>query len=35
MKFRQLTKEEISQLTNQGCTAEDWTTVEVKDGFVP
>ena len=31
--MRQLTKEEISQLQQQGCTAQDWQLIEVKEGF--
>ncbi len=35
MKYRQLTIEEREQLQHQGCTAADWTKVEVVDGFKP
>lgn len=31
--FRPLTLTEIEQLREQGCRAEDWTTVEVSEGF--
>lgn len=34
-KFRSLTKEEISILERRGCTAADWTEINVKDGFSP
>jgi len=32
-KFRPLSSEEISRLTGQGCTSEDWSKVEVAKGF--
>ena len=35
MKYRILTQEEQAQLQQQGCTATDWTKVEVVDGFRP
>ncbi len=35
MKYRQLTIEEQTQLVKQGCTATDWTKVEVVEGFMP
>lgn len=35
MEFRKLTKEEITALTGQGCSAEDWNTVHVKKEFNP
>jgi hypothetical protein len=31
--MRKLTAEEISQLTAQGCKAQDWNRIEVKEGF--
>ena len=33
--FRQITDDEIRQLTSQSCMAEDWTTVYVAEGFDP
>lgn len=33
MSFRSLTEKEIQQLQAQRCTAEDWSQVQVKDGF--
>ena len=33
--MRNLTEKEITILTNQGCMAEDWSTIQVKDGFTP
>ena len=33
--MRNLTEKEITILTNQGCIAEDWSTIQVKDGFTP
>ena len=35
MNYRKLTKEEISALTANGCRAEDWSSVEVREGFDP
>lgn len=35
MNYRNLKEEEIRTLINQGCTAVDWTAVEVKEGFSP
>jgi hypothetical protein len=35
MEFRKLSKEEITALTRQGCIAEDWNTVLVKEEFNP
>jgi len=35
MEFRKLSKEEITALTRQGCSAEDWNTVLVKEEFNP
>ena len=35
MNYRNLKEEEIRTLINQGCTAVDWTAVEVKDEFSP
>lgn len=35
MEYRALTQEEQQQLTAQGCTAKQWTDIEVKDGFDP
>jgi len=32
-EFRLLSPEEISQLTSQGCTCDDWSKVEVAEGF--
>lgn len=32
-KFRQLTADEIVKLTAQGCTCEDWSHIEVVNGF--
>ena len=33
--YRALTQEEIETLTGQGCTAADWSLVQVADGFDP
>lgn len=33
--MRNLTEKEITILTNQGCIAEDWSDIQVKDGFTP
>ena len=33
--MRNLTEKEIIILTNQGCIAEDWSTIQVKDEFTP
>ena len=33
--MRRLTENEIATLQQQGCIAEDWTAIQVKDGFVP
>ena len=33
MSYRVLTEQEIQQLIAQHCTAEDWSQVQVKDGF--
>ncbi len=33
--YKALTQEQIKALQNQGCTAEDWSLVEVADGFDP
>ena len=33
MEYRKLTKEEIVALQNNACTAEDWSMIEVGDGF--
>lgn len=35
MKYRQLTQEEQAQLIQQSCTATDWTSIKVVDGFMP
>jgi hypothetical protein len=35
MDHRKLTEKEISSLAKQGCTAENWNTVTVRDGFAP
>ena len=35
MEYRQLAAQEIEQLKNQGCSAEDWGRVLVADGFNP
>ena len=32
-RFRSLSDEEIARLTGQGCSCEDWSTIEVADGF--
>ncbi len=34
-KYRKLTNEEVSSLQANGCTASDWSKVEVSDGFSP
>lgn len=34
-KFRKLSKEEIGQLTDQGCCCKDWNLIEVIDNFLP
>jgi len=33
--MRNLTENEITILSNQGCTAEDWSAIQVKDEFCP
>jgi carbonic anhydrase/acetyltransferase-like protein (isoleucine patch superfamily) len=33
--MRNLSEKEIATLVNQGCEAEDWSTIQVKDGFNP
>lgn len=33
--MRNLTENEITTLTNQGCTAEDWSAIQVEDAFTP
>jgi len=33
--MRNLTQEEIAILTKQGCIAEDWSAIQVKEGFSP
>ena len=33
--MRKLTENEITTLTNQGCTAEDWSAIQVEDAFTP
>ena len=33
MKYRSLTAEEVALLNGQGNRAEDWSKVQVKDGF--
>jgi len=33
MEYRKLTKEEISNLEKQGCIADDWSSIEVRDPF--
>jgi len=35
MKSRSLSDSEIATLTTQGCTAEDWRQIQVRDGFDP
>lgn len=35
MDYRSLTVDEIEQLEAHGCTAEDWTTINVADDFMP
>jgi len=35
MKFRSLSDSEIAALMTQGCTAEDWRQIRVRDGFDP
>jgi len=35
MKSRSLSDSEIATLTTQGCTAEDWQQIRVRDGFDP
>ncbi len=35
MKYRQLSQEEQARLVQQGCTAVDWTKVEVVEDFAP
>ncbi len=35
MNYRNLKKEEIDVLVDQGCTAEDWNKITVKNGFSP
>ncbi|MHC4543123.1 MAG: DUF4954 family protein [Planctomycetota bacterium] len=34
-EFRPLSSEEITRLTEQGCTCDDWSKVEVAEGFSP
>lgn len=34
MDYRQIKKEEITTLSEQGCTAEDWSAILVKEGFI-
>ena len=34
-KFRPLSDKEIAKLTSQGCSCDDWSKVEVADGFNP
>ncbi|MHC4642839.1 MAG: DUF4954 family protein [Planctomycetota bacterium] len=34
-EFRQLSSEEITRLTEQGCTCDDWSKVKVAEGFSP
>lgn len=33
MKYRKLTNQEIDSLQQQGCSADDWSAIEVSDGF--
>ena len=33
--MRKLTEQEISILSKQGCTAEDWSSILVEDAFDP
>jgi hypothetical protein len=33
MEYRKLTNEEISGLENQGCTSNNWTSIEVNERF--
>jgi len=33
--YRQLTTNEIAQLTNSGCSSDDWTKISVRDAFHP
>ena len=33
--MRKLTEKEITTLTSQGCTAEDWSAIQVEDAFTP
>lgn len=35
MEYRSLTEEEISQLEDNGCLAEDWTEINVAEDFAP
>jgi len=35
MSYRSLNRNEISALEKQGCKSEDWSKVQVKDGFYP
>jgi len=35
MEYRKLTKDEVAALTANGCRSEDWSSVEVRDGFDP
>ncbi|MCX6150826.1 MAG: DUF4954 family protein [Ignavibacteriales bacterium] len=35
MNFRNLTESEIKTLTNQGCSATEWTKIQVKEKFLP
>jgi hypothetical protein len=34
-KFRKLTEEEISQLSDQGCYCSNWGNIEVVENFIP
>jgi hypothetical protein len=34
-QFRTLTKEEISQMIDQGCYCADWENIEVSEDFIP
>ncbi len=34
-QFRSLTQEEITRMAEQGCTCDDWSIVQVTDGFDP
>lgn len=35
MQYRKLSSDEIAALQRQGCTAEDWSQIEVSDAFMP